>query len=277
MNLEEKVSHGGHWSRQARLLVLDVALSLQQWQLWTHLGWQDLLRQYRRSFLGPAWIAINMAVFTAAFGWIGSQLFNQDVKTYVPYFCLGNVFFGFLSTMFNEGCRTYTEAAAFLKQTSYPKFSFVFRVLWRNLQMMAHQFPLIIAVLWLGNYLPGALWHVWLVGFVVTVISATPVVAILAAIATRFRDVPMVVGSILQIAFFVTPVMWQASQLTSSRAHLITVFNPLAAWLELLRAPLLGTYPSSAAWLTAGVSFSVCLVICVITYLVARRRITYWL
>ena len=48
MNLEEKVSHGGHWSRQARLLVLDVVLSLQQWQLWTHLGWQDLLRQYRR-------------------------------------------------------------------------------------------------------------------------------------------------------------------------------------------------------------------------------------
>ncbi len=262
---------------QWQLLLRDLALSLRQWPLWMHLGWQDLLRQYRRSFLGPTWIAINMAIFTAAFGWIGAQLFNQDTRTYIPYFCLGNIFFGFLTGMFNDGCRTYIDAAPFLKQASYPKFTFVFRVVWRNLLLLAHQIPLILVVLWYGGLLNGSLWMIWLPGFIMSTISATLVLAILAAIATRFRDVPMVVSSILQIAFFITPVMWQPSQLTASRAHLITVFNPLAAWLELLRAPLLGKTPSGTAWLTAGVTFGILLALCTIVYLVARRRINYWL
>ncbi|MBF5003501.1 ABC transporter permease [Diaphorobacter caeni] len=261
---------------QWQLLLQDIALSLRQWPLWMHLGWQDLLRQYRRSFLGPAWIAINMAIFTAAFGWIGAQLFNQDTKTYIPYFCLGNIFFGFLTSTFNDGCRTYIDAAPFLKQASYPKFTFVFRVVWRNL-LLAHQIPLILVVLWFGDLLGGALWHVWLAGLAASTVCATLVLAILAAIATRFRDVPMVVGSILQIAFFMTPVMWQSSQLSASRAHLVTVLNPLAAWLELMRAPLLGKMPSDTAWLTTGVAFGLLLVLCTVIYLAARRRINYWL
>ncbi|QNN58321.1 ABC transporter permease [Diaphorobacter ruginosibacter] len=262
---------------QWQLLRQDLGLSLRQWPLWMHLGWQDLLRQYRRSFLGPTWIAINMAIFTAAFGWIGAQLFNQDTKTYIPYFCLGNIFFGFLTSMFNDGCKTYIDAAPFLKQASYPKFTFVFRVVWRNLLLLAHQIPLILVVLWYGGLLQGVLWHVWLAGFVLSTIGATLVLAILAAIATRFRDVPMVVSSILQIAFFVTPVMWQSSQLTTSRAHLLTTLNPLAAWLELMRAPLLGKIPSATAFLAAGSTFCVLLVLCVGLYLAVRRRINYWL
>ena len=261
---------------QWQLLLRDLVLSLRQSSLWMHLGWQDLLRQYRRSFLGPTWIAINMAIFTAAFGWIGAQLFNQDTRTYIPYFCLGNIFFGFLTSMFNDGCRTYIDAAPFLKQASYPKFTFVFRTAWRNL-LLAHQIPLILAVLWYGGLLGNALWHIWLLGFVVSAISATLVLAILAAVATRFRDVPMVVSSILQIAFFITPVMWQATQLNTARAHLVTVFNPLASWLDLMRSPLLGQMPSHTAWMSAGITFCILLVLCTVIYLMARRRINYWL
>ena len=69
---------------QWQLLKRDIAASLRQWPFWMHLGWQDVLRQYRRSFLGPTWIAINTAVFTAAFGWLGARLFNQDAHSYIP-------------------------------------------------------------------------------------------------------------------------------------------------------------------------------------------------
>lgn len=273
----ERQAPESRWQHQAQLLLQDLSQSLRQWPLWTHLGWQDLLRQYRRSVLGPAWIAINMAIFTAAFGWIGSQLFNQNPKTYVPYFCLGNVFFGFLTTMFNEGCRTYVDAAAFLKQAAYPKFSFVFRVMWRSLLMLLHQLPLIVVVLWYGGNLGGALWLLWLAGLAVTVLSATLVLAVLAALATRYRDVPMVVASVLQIAFFVTPVMWHASQLSSERAQLLTALNPLAVWLDLMRQPLLGAAPPTSTWLASGLVLGLLLVVCSFTYLIARRRINYWL
>lgn len=242
-----------------------------------HLGWQDLLRQYRRSFLGPAWIAINTAIFTAAFGWIGAQLFSQDIRTYIPYFCLGNIFFGFLTSTFNDGCRTYMDAAPFLKQSSYPKFAFVFRIVWRNLLLLAHQIPLIIAVLFVGDLLSGALWHLWLAGLLIATISAVFIVALLGLISTRFRDLPMIVSSVLQIAFFITPVIWQPSLLSKAPSGFITAFNPLAAWLELMRAPLMGQVPQAAAWWTAWLCLGSLAVVCTLTYLLARRRINYWL
>ena len=74
---------------------------------------------------------------------------------------------------------------------------------------------------------------------------------LLGAVAARFRDIPMIVTSVMQISFFVTPVMWQAQQLTE-RAQLVVHWNPLAAFLELLRAPLLGHVPSSEAWALAS-------------------------
>ena len=262
---------------QWELLLRDWFLSLGQWHLWMHLGWQDLLRQYRRSFLGPAWIAINTAIFTAAFGWIGAQLFNQDVKSYIPYFCLGNVFFGFLTSVFNEGCKTYIDSAAFLKQSSYPKFIFVLRVVWRNLLLLAHQIPLILIVLWIGGLLGQSLWLLWLGGMLLTVASAVMAVALLGAISTRFRDIPMVVGSILQIAFFITPVIWRPTQLSAGHSSAFIALNPLAAWLELLRAPLMGQAPQITAWMTASIAFVVLTLLCIAVYLAVRRRINYWL
>lgn len=262
---------------QWELLLRDWFLSLGQWHLWMHLGWQDLLRQYRRSFLGPAWIAINTAIFTAAFGWIGAQLFNQDVKSYIPYFCLGNVFFGFLTSVFNEGCKTYIDSAAFLKQSSYPKFIFVLRVVWRNLLLLAHQIPLILIVLWIGGLLGQSLWLLWLGGMLLTVASAVMAVALLGAISTRFRDIPMVVGSILQIAFFITPVIWRPTQLSAGHSSAFIALNPLAAWLELLRAPLMGQAPQITAWVTASIAFLVLTLLCIAVYLAVRRRINYWL
>ena len=188
-----------------------------------------------------------------------------------------NVFFGFLTSVFNEGCKTYIDSAAFLKQSSYPKFIFVLRVVWRNLLLLAHQIPLILIVLWIGGLLGQSLWLLWLGGMLLTVASAVMAVALLGAISTRFRDIPMGVGSILQIAFFITPVIWRPTQLSAGHSSTFIALNPLAAWLELLRAPLMGQAPQITAWVTASIAFVVLTLLCIAVYLAVRRRINYWL
>ncbi|MGB3071119.1 MAG: ABC transporter permease [Ottowia sp.] len=261
---------------QWALLGRDIRQSLRLWRLWTHLGWGDILKQYRRSFLGPVWLTLNSMIFIVVFSFIGAQLFNQTLGTYLSYFCLGHVYFGFLAATINDGCQTYIASEAFLKQTPYPKMVFVFRVVWRNLLMLAHSVPIVLGVLWWT----GLLWKIqlgwWVLGFVLTVAAAILAVALLGALAARFRDVSMIVLSFMQIALFVTPVMWQADQLTG-RARLIVHWNPLAAFLELLRAPLLGRPPSSEA-LTMAVSIILLLaVLYAVAYVRVRRRIVYWL
>jgi len=261
---------------QWTLLQRDMVASVRLWRLWTHLGWGDILKQYRRSFLGPIWISLNSIIFIIVFSLIGAQLFNLPLDTYLSYFCLGHVFFSFISSTINDGCQTYIASEAFLKQTPYPKTVFVFRVVWRNLLMLAHNAPIVLGVLWWS----GLLWKIqlgwWLLGLVLTACTAALAVALLGAMAARFRDVPMIVTSVMQISFFVTPVMWQAQQLTE-RAQLVVHWNPLAAFLELLRAPLLGQVPSGETWAMAGAMLVLLGALYLVVYVRIRRRIVYWL
>lgn len=262
---------------QWRLLGADVRDSLLHWPFWVHLAWQDVKGQYRRSFLGSSWVAINTALFTLAFGWLGARLFGHDAHSYIPYFCLGNVFFGLLTNTLNDGCRTYMDAASFLKQAAYPKLAFVLRVVLRNLLLLAHQVPLLLAVLLYGDLLGSSLWGWWLLGLLMVVCTVVLAAAWLAVVCARFRDVPMMVSSVLQIAFFVTPVMWQAKHLGVGASEWIIHLNPLAACLALLRDPLLGTPAPAWAWLNAAATALVFLVLCCLTYVRARKKITYWL
>ena len=261
---------------QFDLLRRDLTLSFWNWQFWVHLGWEDVAKQYRRSFLGPVWISINTAIFVFAFGMIGAQLFKMDVETYLPYFCIGHVVFTFLSSLVNEGCQTYMAAEAFLKQTPYPKFAFALRVVWRNCIMFIHNLPVaLLVLLWSGRLLQvnflGLVFALFL-----TLISASMLTAIVGVVSARYRDVPMIVSSIMQISFFVTPVIWQSSQLTE-RAQILVNYNPLAAYLELLRAPLLGQAPSNSAYIMVAGVMVVLLVLFATVFMAARRRIVYWI
>ena len=172
--------------------------------------------------------------------------------------------------------QTYIASEAFLKQTPYPKMTFVLRVVWRNLIMLGHNFPVVLGVLWWSNLLPGVLLDWFALGLVLTVAAGALVVALLGAVAARFRDIPMIVTSVMQITFFVTPVMWQQQQLTE-RAQLVVLLNPLAAFLDILRAPMLGQAPRESALWLAIASLGILGLLYLALYLHARRRIVYWL
>jgi lipopolysaccharide transport system permease protein len=263
-------------STQWQLLKKDFLNSLQLWRLWSHLGWEDVAKQYRRSFLGPVWISLNTVFFAITFGLIGAQLFKMPIEEYLPYFCIGQILFGYLTSLLIEGCQTFAAAEAFLKQTPYPKFAFALRVVWRNLILFAHNLPIAIGVLiWTGGL--GEVRPLWFVAaMVVTTVCASLVVALLGAVSARFRDVPMMVASVMQISFFVTPVMWRTSQLTE-RAQMVVFLNPLAAFLDILRAPLLGVDTASSSWATVAIVMLVLVVLYCTVFLAARRRIVYWI
>ena len=262
---------------QLVLLGSDVRDSLRNWRFWLYLGWNDIAKQYRRSFIGPVWIVLNSALFIVAFGMVGAQLFKLPIQDYLPYFCAGHVLFGFFTALLNEGCQTYIEANAFLKQTAYPKIAFVLRVVWRNTLMLAHNMIVVIAVLLWSGHLSGVHWGSFATALLITFITAILVVAVFGVIAARFRDIPMIVASLMQISFFVTPVMWRPDQLTERAQTWIVHYNPLAAYLDLLRSPLLGHSASPQSWILALAVTGLLAILFVALYRVARRRIVYWL
>ena len=255
----------------------DILQSLQKWRFWLYLGWNDIVKLYRRSFIGPVWISLNSAIFIVAFGLVGAQLFKLPIQEYLPYFCTGHILFSFLSTLINEGCQTFISADAFMKQTPTPKLAFVLRVVWRNTLMLAHNFAVIIAVLAWSGRLSQVSWLSFIAATVITLFSASLVVAIFGALSARFRDIPLIVTSLMQISFFVTPVMWKSEQLTERAQSWIVHLNPLAAFLDIMRAPLLGQSATLQSWFMISVSISLLLVCFLLLYYFVRRHIVFWL
>lgn len=262
-------------SNQLKLFFGDLSDSIRGSNFWLYLAFEDIARQYRRSFLGPIWITLNTALFVITFGLIGSQIFSVNINNYLPYFCVGHIFFSFLSTLLVEGCATFTAAEAFIKQSRTPKFALALRVVFRNLLMLLHNLPVVLLILWWSGALGQVYWLGWIAGVCVTLLTASMVTGLMGLVSARFRDVPMIVSSTMQIAFFITPVMWQPERLTV-RAQQVVTWNPLAAFLDILRAPLLGQHAAVESWWMVFACLVVLVFLFVTSFVIARRRIAYW-
>jgi len=253
----------------------DVIATARAWNLWLLLGWNDVATQYRRSFLGPVWITVSTGVFVLAFGVLGAQLFGMKTEEFLPYFAVGYVLFVFLSTVITDGCDTFSAAETYLKHGSFPKLVFPLRVLVRNVVLLMHNAVIIIAVLISFGKFPSVQWIAFSIGLLLTLSVAVFVIVILGCLSARFRDVPMMVRSIMQIMFFMTPVFWTADNLTA-RGELIVIWNPLALFLDLLRSPLLGSVPPLMQWLKGLGWLAGTAVVAVLVFLYCRRRLVYW-
>jgi ABC-2 type transport system permease protein/lipopolysaccharide transport system permease protein len=97
---------------------------------------------------------------------------------------------------------------------------------------------------------------------------------LLGLVSARFRDVPQVVASIVQVGFFVTPIIWKPDMLPD-RAVILHL-NPLYHLLEVTRGPMLGSIPSLGNYAAVLIITVLGWAITILFYTVYRWRISYW-
>jgi ABC-type polysaccharide/polyol phosphate export permease len=146
---------------------------------------------------------------------------------------------------------------------------------WRNFIVLLHTIILFIPIAIFFGITPHSGALLALPGLAVLYLNLAWVGIVIAVLSTRFRDVPQIVSSVMQIAIFATPVMWPVSTLKGNT--LIADINPLYHWLELIRGPLIGTMPSSTSWVSSIGSVLVGVVLAMLLLRRASRRIVYWL
>ncbi|TDR31563.1 ABC transporter permease [Hydromonas duriensis] len=256
--------------------MLEILKSIRSTQQWWYLAWFDIRQRYRRSVLGPLWITITTGIMVLALGVLWSTLFKTEIREFMPYFAAGLIIWGFLSTQLNEACVGYVQFEGYIKQIYLPFPLYVLRFWARNLIFLAHNMLVFLGVwaffgfYWMPNFLQLIL------GF--TILSSILFFASIpiATVCARFRDITPIVQSMIQIAYFFTPIMWQIKVLPE-RYHYLAAYNPLYHILEIVRAPLLGQSPALESWLCS-------LAILVFSMLVAvffnnrySKRIAYWL
>ena len=259
---------------QTVLALRDVAEGARAFRLWGMLGWQDIRQRYRRSTLGPFWLTISMGALVGGLGLLYAGLFKLDVADYLPFVAAGLILWGLISGLITEGCDAFIGAEGIIKQVNLPLSVHVYRVVWRNFIVFAHNVVIYAAAAVLFSIQPGWAGLLALPGLALLCLNGVWVGLLLGLVSARFRDVPQIAASIVQVAFFLTPIIWKP-ELLPDRAFILHL-NPFFHLLELVRAPLLGQAPGLVSWLAvAGITLGGWLVT-LFMYRRYRWRIAYW-
>ena len=264
------------WVRDWRLAGQDLTRCFKGWHVWALLGVSDVRLRYKRSRFGQFWITLSMAFFVAGIGLVYGGLFHQNVHDYIPYLAVNMTIWTFIQTSITESCTAFIEAAPYLRQEALPKASFIMRVLVRNLVAFAHNIIIIPLVYLIFLYEPSPVALLAIPGLLLGLIGVGAAASCLAIFCTRFRDMPQIVGNLLQLAFFVTPVMWHVEQL-GQNAFYVEVFNPFAAFLRIVAEPLLGHVPALQTYLSVIIYLGIMFMIAWPLFARFRARIVYWL
>ena len=238
-------------------------------------AWLDVVCQYRRSRIGPWWETINVVVMMLGLSLVSSAVFGGDMTTNFGYIGLGIIIWSAISSIVIEGCGAFTRNSGLITSSNISVDMYVGRSLFKILIVFAHHIVLYFIAAMLGLVPFGWMSFLALLGVVLLFINGFWVIAVLAFICARFRDVELIVRNLLQLAFFVTPVFWNYHQVVSRR-HFIIDFNLLFYFIEIIRAPLLGQLPPLHYYLVAGVTTFVGIAISILTYRLMRRKLAFF-
>ncbi len=254
----------------------DIKDGLRSRELWLALGMQDIRQRYRRSMLGPFWLTISMAVMIGAMGPLYGALFKYDPASFIPHLALGLILWGFMAGQIADFGEAFSNSVNYLRQMKLPLSMFVFRVMWRHTIILAHNM-IVYVIVWavLPVHLNSSL-LLLPVAFVVVLLNLFWMGIFVSIFCTRYRDMHPVIGNLVQVLFFVTPIIWKIEQLSPARQHLIHL-NPFFYLLELMREPLLGRDPALVVWAGAVGMAVVGLAVALFMLGKLRHRVTYWL
>lgn len=259
----------------------DLAAGWRQRELWGHLGWQDIKQRYRRSVLGPLWITISMAVTAIALGILYAGLFGNSLEEQLPYITVGFIVWGLISGAINDGTDVFIANEGLIKHLPAPLSVHLFRVMWRQTLFFLHN--LVVYVVMFAIYPKPIGLDVLLAvpAIMLLVVNGFWVALLVGVLSTRFRDIPPVTQSVVQLMFFMTPIVWIYDDLlarggaVAERARLAEL-NPFLHFVEIVRRPLLGQSFEIRHWIVVlaitVVGWALALV-CLRNY---RSRVSYW-
>jgi lipopolysaccharide transport system permease protein len=266
--------HDAAAPRHAERAKQDLLGGFQRWRLAWALARTDITHRYRGSVLGPLWVTISTAVMLVALGFLYAKLFQIDVRVYLPWLAVSLIVWNMISQAVSEATTTITGAESVVRQMPLPYSVHALRTVFRNAVVAAHNLPLIIVVFLIFGVSPG--WGVlWAIpGLMLLAINVFWASLLLGMLCARFRDIPPIVGSVMQIAFFMTPVIWKPQLIGHWQPWL--PINPFFAIMETMRGPIMGTGASLTVWLAAILYTALVWIVAQAFFTRFRNRVAFW-
>ena len=246
---------------------------------WLALVRMDLRSRYRRSMLGVGWSLLHPIAMTAVLCTVFSTLFQADVRTYGPFLLAGLVTWNFFVSVMNHGCQSFFQGESYIRQYPAPLAIYPLR---STLGAGIHFLLGLCVVLVLVWCLNGFSNFPALVSLVPTLLMlfvvGWSVAACMGVINVMFQDTQHLIEVLVQILFYVTPIIYPAELLQKRGLGWFVAINPAATFLELIRRPILeGTIPSPMTFVLGMIAAVTAATLATLTLWRAEGRMIFYL
>jgi len=253
----------------------DLIKGIARHYLWLYMGWRDVYRRYIRSFLGPSWLIINSLVMVGVMGPLYSFLFHIPMQNYLVYMVTSMLSWQLIAQLFAEMPNIYITNSSYITDVNLPFSVYHLQMLWRNMIIYGNNLLIIVPVIALFGHFDWQAMLMFPINLALVFINAFLFSYLIGALGTRFRDITPIANSIIQIAFFTTPILWKKDMIGQYVS--LNYVNPFFNMLEMLRGPFLGYVPDMPSYILLIVLAMIGYGLNVLTYRNIQPRVAYWL
>tara|TARA_B100000886_G_scaffold281095_1_gene205175 strand:+ start:1099 stop:1899 length:801 start_codon:yes stop_codon:yes gene_type:complete len=258
------------------LAAKDIILTLKNYYIWVYLSSFDLRLKYRRTFLGPWWVVLGIAISATAMCFLWSTIFNLNWKEYLVYLFSGFIIWMWISQQVIDAADVFSGVTAnYIKAYANPPIFYVFRKCFLSFLLFLHHIPLIILVtigvnkslpLDIIYLLPGSLFIVFINSILFT--------ANIGMLSARYRDIDPLIKSLMPPMLLLTPVLWKPEMLGEYSSYIY--LNPFTYFVGIIRNGMIGLDFDKILWIGSGVITFLQFIIFFILYTRKRDRIIFW-
>ena len=255
----------------------DVLNGLSKSRLALYLAISDIRQRYRRSSLGPFWITISTGVMISCIGFIFGGLFKTPMAEFLPFLTIGLIAWTFISSTLVESTTVFVSSESIIKQLPLPLSIHVARMVFRNVYIFFHNLIIYPIVCFIFNKSVSFFTLLFIPGFIILLLNLLWMSLFLSIVCSRFRDLTQIVNSLLQVIFYITPIIWLPSLLPARAKVMVLDFNPFYHLIEIIRLPLLSQPPTAYNWLVSISLIFIGWSVSLLFFNKYRNRIPYWL
>jgi ABC-type polysaccharide/polyol phosphate export permease len=212
-----------------------------------------LKAQHKNSFLGFFWWLLDPLLQIFIYFFVVVIIFQRAKgPEYGIYLAIGLIVWRWLSSSITTAVRSISSQSSIITQVYLPKATFPICTVMS--QMVNFGFGMVVIALCLifFHVKPGMenLWLPFIIGVQFLFMMA---ISLAVAFASIFiRDIEMIMGHVLRLWFYGTPVIWYADMIPE-RAKWILSINPMACFLSGYRDVVIHNSPPDYVYL-AGVA-----------------------
>ncbi len=221
------------------------------WRLrhfWMALVRNDLRSRYRRSVLGLGWSLLQPIAMTIVLCTVFAGVFGMALREYAPFLLSGLTFWNFISATAISGCQSFFQGESYIRQHRTPLAMYPLRTtLGAGYHFLVGMGVVLVAAgIFAGFDNPLVLLSL-APSLVLLFVFAWSLAVCTATLNVLFHDTQHLLEIILQILFYITPIIYKPEILITRHLGWAVQLNPFAVLLGLIRQPLLdGSLPSMA-------------------------------